>query len=105
MIEPILYYAPAATCARPNRYYESQDKLLQKAARLALHIPCTISKTYVISAANLQNTRDRTISLARNYIHDGKRSEIVKTLRARPPPKKALRLKAKVKTPSALLVL
>lgn len=103
MIEPLVYYAPSATCARPDRFFVEQDKLLQQAARLALHLPCTITKNYVIKKSGLQNSKEKTLKLAQNYIYSEKRSAYVKQLAQRPPTRKALDIKTKMKTPNVVM--
>ena len=80
MIEPVVYYAPAVLCARTDSAFEKQDKLLARAARLALHIPKTISINYVQKRANITPSKDRTMQLAIKYLGDSKRSQSVKDM-------------------------
>lgn len=103
MIEPIIYYAAAATCARPVKSYSELDKIIQNAARMALAIPRTISKDYVCRKANLKSSKETTVSLARSYINDERRSTLIKQHKEMAVPRKALLPKAKIKTPNTVL--
>lgn len=74
MIEPLIYYAPAALCARPKKYFDKQDELLARAARLALHIPFSISRKYTTENAKLEESLPKTLRLAKNYMTNEKRA-------------------------------
>lgn len=103
MIEPLLYYAPTATCAKPDRHFKNQDTLILRAARLSLHLPSTVTREYVVSKANLLPSNERTKTLARNYIQNENRSILVKRLSQRPPPRKAQMANASLRTPNTVI--
>ena len=79
MIEPLVYYAPTALCARPEKYFETQDQLLARAARMALHIPFSISRDYTMKSANLESSKKKTLRLAKQYMTNEKRAKNTKT--------------------------
>ena len=78
MIEPLIYYAPSALCTRSDTQFIALDQQITRAARLALHIPKTISGIYVKDRANLTNSKERSATLAKNYITNPVRSQSVK---------------------------
>ena len=80
MIEPIAYYAPSVLCTRRDNQFSSLDQILAKAARMALHVPRSISSTYVRNRAGLQTSKERTHHLAKSYITSPYRSDSVKKI-------------------------
>ena len=78
MVAPVVTYASAATCIRDDVDFENQDKLLRKAARIAIHAPKSARNEYVEKEANLTKSKQLTTSLARNYLKSEKRCQPIK---------------------------
>lgn len=78
MIIPTFYYAPTVTCIRKENMFTQQDQVILRAGRLALHAPKTTAGRYVKKILNLENSKDRTLRLAKNYITNPERSPSIK---------------------------
>lgn len=78
MIEPVVYYAPTALCARQGKYFEKQDELLARAARLALHIPFSVNRKYTMETAKMESSQVKTVRLAKSYVTSEKRAPNIK---------------------------
>ena len=80
MIVPVTAYAPTITCLLSKRQCEEQDKLLRKAARLAIHGPKTLRNDYVQKMAATENVSNRNHRLAEKYLNNPNRPESIKSL-------------------------
>ena len=71
-------YASSVNCIKSDKMFEEQDRILRRAARIAIHAAPDVRNAYINKHCRLLPSKERTLQQAKNYVVNERRSPSIK---------------------------